>query len=56
MTAIRACAARPLGPAAPFESESVVTPLIGHLPLQMIPDPAGYFVLYVDRPRHRTRS
>lgn len=53
MTAIRACAARQPGPAAPFKSESVVTPLTGHLPSRTIPDPAGYFVLYVDRPRHR---
>jgi tetrahydromethanopterin S-methyltransferase subunit A len=53
MTAIRACAARPPGPAEPFASESLVTPLTGHLPSRMIPDPAGYFVLYVDRLRHR---
>ncbi len=52
MTAVRACAARQLGPAQPFASESMVTPITGHLPSRMIPDPAGYFVIYVDRARY----
>jgi tetrahydromethanopterin S-methyltransferase subunit A len=53
MTAVRACAARQPSPAAPFASGSVVTPLTGYLPARMISDPAGYVVIYVDRPRHR---
>ncbi len=53
MTAIRACAARQPGPAEPFASESVVTPLTGYLPSRVAPDPAGHFVIYVDRLRHR---
>lgn len=52
-TAIRACAARQPGPAEAFASESAVTSLPGHLPSRMIPDPAGYFVIYVDRLRRR---
>jgi tetrahydromethanopterin S-methyltransferase subunit A len=53
MTAVRTCAARQPGPGQPFASESVLTPITGHLPSRMIPDPAGYFVIYVDRARRR---
>lgn len=53
MTAVGACAARQPGPAEIFAAESVMTPLTGYLPSRLISDPAGYFVIYVDRPRHR---
>jgi tetrahydromethanopterin S-methyltransferase subunit A len=53
MTAVRACAARQLGPAPPFVSDTLLTLTTGHLPFRMVPDPAGYFVIYVDRARHR---
>jgi tetrahydromethanopterin S-methyltransferase subunit A len=43
-------ATRNPGPAVPFESERI-TPSRGSLPSRMIPDPAGYFVIYPDRPR-----
>jgi len=43
-------ATRNPGPAVPFESERI-TPARGYLPTRMIPDPAGYFVIYPDRPR-----
>jgi tetrahydromethanopterin S-methyltransferase subunit A len=43
-------ATRNPGPAVPFESERI-TPARGYLPTRLIPDPAGYFVIYPDRPR-----
>jgi tetrahydromethanopterin S-methyltransferase subunit A len=49
--AVRRCAARNPGPAEPFTPERLVTSLQGYLPERMTSDPAGYFVLYVDRPR-----
>lgn len=51
LDAVRDCAARDPGPAAPFAREQVVTPLRGYLLERMVSDPAGYFVVYVDRPR-----
>lgn len=51
LEAIRGCAVRNPGPASAFAPEDVVTPVAGHLPSRLIPDPAGYFVLYVDRAR-----
>ncbi len=39
------------GPAEPFIPERVVTPLRGFLPERMVSDPAGHFVVYVDRRR-----
>jgi len=53
ITAAHACAARHLGPGQPFASDALVMPITGHLPSRMIPDPAGYFVIYTDRSRHR---
>jgi tetrahydromethanopterin S-methyltransferase subunit A len=53
MKAARTCAARQLGPCQPFVSELLLTPITGHLPSRMIPDPVGYFVIYVDHSRHR---
>lgn len=51
IAAIRACAARDPGPAAPFQSQPAVQPIPGYLPPGMAADPAGYFVVYVDRAR-----
>lgn len=48
---VRDCARRFPGPAEPFASERLVVPLVGYLPDRMISDPAGYFVVFVDRPR-----
>jgi tetrahydromethanopterin S-methyltransferase subunit A len=52
LDAVMDCAARNPGPAEPFAPEQVVTPLRGYLPERMVSDPAGYFVVYLDRPRH----
>lgn len=49
--AIRTHADRRLGPAEPFEPERVVRPIQGYIPDRMTSDPAGYFVVYVDRER-----
>lgn len=45
------CAGRNPGPAEPFAPERVVTTVAGYLPPRMTPDPAGYVVIDVDRPR-----
>jgi tetrahydromethanopterin S-methyltransferase subunit A len=45
------CAARNPGPARPFASGRVVEPVSGYLPSRLVSDPAGYFVVYVDRDR-----
>lgn len=50
---VRACAARDPGPADPFPAIQVLRSITGYLPERMISDPAGYFVLYVDRARGR---
>jgi tetrahydromethanopterin S-methyltransferase subunit A len=47
----RACAGRSPGPAEPFAPDRIVARIAGHLPDRMIPDPAGYFVIYVNRQR-----
>jgi len=39
------------GPAEPLAAMRRVETLLGYLPKRMLPDPAGYFVLYIDRPR-----
>lgn len=46
-------AARNPGLAEPFSPERAVRTMAGHLPDRMRPDPAGYFVVYVDRGRGR---
>jgi len=51
LDAARECAARNPGPADPFQPERVVLPIRGFLPERMVSDPAGYFVVYVDRRR-----
>ena len=45
------CAARNPGPAKPYGVSHIVTPVPGYLPARMVGDPAGYFVIYVDRAR-----
>ncbi|UCG88340.1 MAG: DUF4346 domain-containing protein, partial [Gemmatimonadota bacterium] len=45
------CAARNPGPAEVFPSQRLVTTVKGYIPQQMVSDPNGYFVLYVDRNR-----
>jgi len=51
LNAVNECAGRNPGPAEPFVPETVVAPIPGYLPQRMVPDPAGYFVVYVDRRR-----
>ncbi len=50
---VRACAARDPGPADPFPANPVFRSVTGYLPERMIGDPAGYFVIFVDRARGR---
>jgi tetrahydromethanopterin S-methyltransferase subunit A len=45
------CAARNPGPSKPFAFSHIVTPVPGYVPARMVSDPAGYFVIYVDRAR-----
>jgi tetrahydromethanopterin S-methyltransferase subunit A len=47
----KGCAARNPGPARPIATSRVVEPVPGYLPSRMVSDPAGYFVVYVDRAR-----
>lgn len=51
LDAVRRCASRDPGPAESFSS-NVVAQEAGFLPERVKPDPAGYFVVYVD-PRRR---
>ncbi|MDD2901942.1 MAG: DUF4346 domain-containing protein, partial [Syntrophales bacterium] len=51
ISAVRACTARNPGPANLFAVSHPVTPIPGYLPPRMVSDPAGYFVIYVDRGR-----
>lgn len=51
LEAVEQCGERDPGPADPFEIGTGVGVLRGHLPERMVLDPAGYFVLYVDRRR-----
>jgi tetrahydromethanopterin S-methyltransferase subunit A len=51
MTAVHACAERNPGPADPFTPNSVPQPVTGTVPAKMISDPAGYFVIFIDRVR-----
>ncbi|MBM4288358.1 MAG: DUF4346 domain-containing protein [Deltaproteobacteria bacterium] len=53
LSEVRRCAARNPGPAAPYALSNIVTPVPGYLPARMVSDPAGYFVIYVDRGRGR---
>jgi tetrahydromethanopterin S-methyltransferase subunit A len=47
----KSLAARSEGPAQPFTSRANVRSLQGFVPERMTSDPAGYFVVYVDRTR-----
>ncbi len=49
MAAVRACAARNPGPAEPFAPSSITQAIAGAVPERMIPDRAGYFVVFIDR-------
>jgi tetrahydromethanopterin S-methyltransferase subunit A len=49
--AVKSCAQRDLGPTDPFTGASTVAPISGYLPERMVPDPAGYVIVYVDRAR-----
>lgn len=51
LRAVSDCAARNPGPAEPFSRERLLEPITGYVPERMEPDAAGYFVIYVDRPR-----
>jgi tetrahydromethanopterin S-methyltransferase subunit A len=51
MTAVRNCAGRDSGPAEPYAPSSTLIPVVGTVPQKMVSDPAGYFVIFVDRPR-----
>lgn len=49
--AIQASGRRDPGPAEPYSRERLITPQAGYIPQSMVPDLAGYFVVYVDCPR-----
>ncbi len=49
LDAVKDCAAQNPGAAEAFAPDRVVVPLQGYLPDRMVIDPAGYFVIYVDR-------
>ena len=51
ISTVRACTARNPGPAKLFAVSHTVTAVPGYLPARMVGDPAGYFVIYVDRGR-----
>ncbi|UCD75368.1 MAG: DUF4346 domain-containing protein [Phycisphaerales bacterium] len=51
LAAAEECRAEDLGPAESFKPEWAASAALGHLPKEMVPDPAGYFVLYVDQAR-----
>ena len=51
LSAARACAGRNPGVAEPFALDSTIVPVPGQLPEKMVSDPAGYFVIFVDRAR-----
>ncbi|MBI4582105.1 MAG: tetrahydromethanopterin S-methyltransferase subunit A, partial [Planctomycetes bacterium] len=52
LDAMRGCAARNSGPAEPFAAGREAIPIQGYVPERMTSDPAGYFVVYVDRDRN----
>lgn len=49
--AVAECASRNPGQAEPFASGQAIQPQTGYVPRRMTPDPAGYFVIHVDRPK-----
>lgn len=48
---IRACAEQNLPPSDPFTAEPRTKTVQGYIPRKMVPDPAGYFIVYADRRR-----
>ncbi len=48
--AVRHCAERNPGTAEPFAPNGIAAPIAGTVPEKMISDPAGYFVIFIDRP------
>jgi tetrahydromethanopterin S-methyltransferase subunit A len=51
--AVEHCAARDPGAAEPFAATRVAAPIAGTVPAKMVSDPAGYFVIFVDRAAKR---
>jgi tetrahydromethanopterin S-methyltransferase subunit A len=51
MQAAMSCAERDPGPAPAFTALRGIDPLAGYVPERMVTDPAGYFVVHVDRGR-----
>jgi tetrahydromethanopterin S-methyltransferase subunit A len=49
--AVLDCADRDPGAADPFAANSLAVPIAGRVPEKMISDPAGYFVIFIDRRR-----
>jgi tetrahydromethanopterin S-methyltransferase subunit A len=49
--AVQRCAERDPGPAETFAASRVIAPTSGSVPEKMVSDPAGYFVIFVDRVR-----
>ena len=49
--AVRSCAGRDPGMAAPFADTRAVEPLSGSVPARMVSDPKGYFVIFPDGAR-----
>jgi tetrahydromethanopterin S-methyltransferase subunit A len=48
---VRGCAERDPGEADTFAPSCITKPVAGTVPEKMISDPAGYFVIFIDRPR-----
>jgi tetrahydromethanopterin S-methyltransferase subunit A len=49
--AVRGCAEHNPGPGEPFAPNSLLVPIAATVPEKMISDPAGYFVIFIDRVR-----
>lgn len=49
--AIHDCASRSPGPAKAYETQKTILAITGYIPERMTSDPAGYFIVYVDRKR-----
>lgn len=45
---VQECSYRNPGSSEPFVSAENVSPISGYIPTKMVPDPGGYFVVYVD--------
>jgi tetrahydromethanopterin S-methyltransferase subunit A len=51
LQAVRECGKRDPGRAEPFSGQRSLRPIEGYVPPRMVPDPAGFFVIYPDRRR-----